>query len=317
MSFWKQNCDLWGNDIPWLEGLREKGLRAFEKCGFPTKKTEAWKFSAVNEADFHNPIIDCNEHLCECGGEKNCCCTKKNNLPFEVYNLKFCNGKVSTEEFNFVDGLMIKPLIEAIFDGDAKKFLNKNVEPDKFPFATLNTAYLEQGLMIVGEKKTVLDKPIDLNYHNHGEKNLWCNIRNLIVMENNTQATIIEHFNAEHDGEYFNNIVNEIFVGNDACLQHYKLQNESKAARHIALNSVTVKTNGTYKAFCGQKECALARNETYVELQGEGAQACVNGAYKINKSGLLDTTTNINHASAHTFSNQLVKGVVNGTGKGV
>ena len=49
MSLTQQNIELWGDDIPWLVGLREKGLNAFKKLGFPKAKTEAWKYSYFNE----------------------------------------------------------------------------------------------------------------------------------------------------------------------------------------------------------------------------------------------------------------------------
>ena len=39
MSLTQQNIELWGEDIPWLAGLREKGLSAFIKQGLPTAKT--------------------------------------------------------------------------------------------------------------------------------------------------------------------------------------------------------------------------------------------------------------------------------------
>ncbi|MEE6208128.1 MAG: SufD family Fe-S cluster assembly protein, partial [Alphaproteobacteria bacterium] len=77
------------------------------------------------------------------------------------------------------------------------------------------------------------------------------------------------------------------------------------------------KSGSSYKCFVAQKECTLARHESYIKLMQEGASAEVNGIYKLNSDGVSDITTNIRHLAPHTISNQLVKGVVDGHAKGV
>ena len=136
------------------------------------------------------------------------------------------------------------------------------------------------------------------------------------MLERGAQATIMEDYNGE-GGEYFNNIVNEIFIGRDAHLKHYKKQDEAEKAYHVALNAVSVKENGSYKSFIRHKECAFARTETFVRLLENGAESIVDGVYKLNESGISDITTNIRHLAEYTTSNQLVKGVLDGKSHGV
>lgn len=313
MSLTQQNIELWGEDIPWLAGLREKGLSAFIKQGLPTAKTEDWKYSYVKESAFNDLIMDTEPHHCQCG--KECHCHMADDLPFAVIKVHVCNGKPDTEHTELPRGLVIKPLVEAIYDKEAQKYLNKSFENGQFPYAALNTAYLEQGLMIVAEHNAIIEKPVLLAYHSHGQ-NLWQNVRNLIVLESGSQLTLLEDFSGD-DEFYFNNIVNEIYIGNEAVLTHYKRVKEAAPALHIALNSVVVRQNGKYNAFCAQGECRLARNESYIQLQQEGAEANANGAYRLYNNGHSDITTNIRHLAAHTFSNQLVKGVLDGNSRGV
>ena len=66
-----------------------------------------------------------------------------------------------------------------------------------------------------------------------------------------------------------------------------------------------------------QKGANLARNESKISLKEEQAEAFVNAAYMINGWATVDTTTDIEHLSAHSKSHQLVKGVVGGNAKGV
>lgn len=299
-----QNTDLWGENIPFLSGLREKGQRSFAAQGLPNSKTEAWKYTYFEEKLLQNPQIDIAPLKCE--GH----CQAHEGLPFDAIQIKYCNGKLHTEDFSAPKGVIIKSLVEAIFDNDLKVYLNKSFDMDKFPFAALNTAYLEQGLFILIERKTILPKPIYITYHNHNDKNRLCNIRNIIVAESDTKATLVEDFEGDNEATYTQNIVNEIFIGSNAEIQHYIRQNEAMNAYHIALNSVQVKANGSYEAFYANGKCRLSRHESYVRLLQEGASAKVNGVYRLqDREQVCDITTNIRHLAPHTYSNQLVKGV--------
>ncbi len=309
----KQEVNLWGDDIPWLVGLREKAARAFAKSGCPTAKTEAWKYSYFKPNTLGEMQIDVPAEICD----GHCHCHRESELPFAVYELDFCNGKPHPADKDLPRGLTVKTLVEAIYDNDVKRYLGKSYDFAKFPFAALNCAYLEHGFMIVVEKGTILDKPIYLHYHRHDRPNIWSNPHNIIVLESGAQANIIEHFDDADAGKCFNNIVNEIFIGNSAALRHYTILNESAENHHICLNAVQIKKDGNYGSFYAQNECALARQETLVNLSEEGATATVDGIYRLANGGISDITTNIRHLAPHTYSNQLVKGVVGGNAKGV
>ena len=310
MNLAEQNITLWGDDIPWLAGLREKGLMAFNKSGLPTAKTEAWKYSFKAVGQTENLQIDTSAH--ECDGH----CHHQCDLPFEAYQIHFCDGKLHGEHFDLPQGVSLKPLVEAIYDGDVKPYLNKSFDTENFPFAALNTAYLEQGFMLIIERGIVVDKPIFIRYHTEHNTDTFNNIRNIIVVESRAKAEIIEFFDGDSTGN-LNNVVNEIFLAADSSLKHYKFQSESASTRHISFNSIQQKSNSSYKCFVAQKECILARHESYIKLMQEGAFAEVNGIYKLNENGVSDITTNIRHSAPYTTSNQLVKGVVDGHAKGV
>ena len=66
-----------------------------------------------------------------------------------------------------------------------------------------------------------------------------------------------------------------------------------------------------------QKGANIARNETRVLLAEEQSRAEVNAAYRMNGWATLDTTTDVEHLSPCTYSEQLVKGVVGGDARGV
>ena len=212
-------------------------------------------------------------------------------------------------------------LMEALqLEDEAKSRLGKLIELEKYPLAALNTAYLQEGLFINIRRGVRLDKPILIENCTHsGGQNLFFNLRHLIVVENGAEAEIIETYayHGEPKSRYFSNIVSEIYVGRNAVLRHYKLQDEAFKACHVALAAVQVKEGGRYRRFCAQKGADVGRDEVVVSLREAQASAKVDAVYKMSGWATLDTTTDIRHLSAHTCSEQLVKGVVDGDAKGV
>lgn len=322
-----QNAYLQGAEIAKLEIWREQGRTAFAEIGLPSPKTEAWKYTRVREVAGADFVIEpttedrCggSEHDCGCGEEHHHCSCGHAILPFDAYEIHFCNGKLKEDCFHLPDGVEAMSLLDAAAEGELFAHLNKSFEMQNFPFAALNTAYLEQGVLLRVARDFCPDKPIALVNHTHAENKIFANTRNVIVLENGAKATLVEyyHYSGAEKSEYFNNIVNEIFIGRNALLNHYKVQAEAFKAVHITLNVVAVKAGGKYESFCLQTGANLARQETHVLLKEEQAEAEVDAVYKMNGWATLDTTTDIEHLASYTRSNQLVKGIVGGQAKGV
>jgi len=298
-----ENISLDYDDIPALVAIRQKGKLSFR--GLPSKKTEAFKYtpvaSVLTEDMFLQSEEKCDEEHCHC---------HESYFDFASYEFHFCNGRLH-EHFHLEDGLEASSMLDAVTAHETSKYLNQT-DWANFPFAALNTAYLEQGLFLRVSKK--LDKPIAFIYHNKSKG--FKNIRNVIVVEKGAKAELIEVFEGQNE-PYFLNIVNEIFISKNAELTHCKLQKESNSAVHIALQSVHVKSQGKFESYTLQTGSKLARNETHVFLKEEGATALVNAAYHIKGLSLIDTTTDIEHISKETTSNQLIKGVVDEAAHGV
>ena len=296
------NIELQHDDIPSLFSLREKGRKVF--TSLPDKKCEAYKYtpiaSALTSDMFKNKPHQCQEH---------CHCHEK-ILPFNAGEFHFCNG-ILHEHFHQTKGIEIQTILDAISMHNTTKFINHfNIE--KFPFAALNTACLEQGVFLRISKE--IEQPIAFCYH--GKEDGLRNIRNIIVVEKGASAEIVEVFEGENEIS-FTNIVNEIFVLSNARLIHYKIQKQSDHAVHIALNNIEVNTGGQYESYTLQTGCKLARNETHIALKGENASAIVNAAYNAKKTTLIDTTTDIEHLNPQTKSSQLIKGVLEDEAHGV
>ena len=330
---------LFGDDIPWLAGRRTQGRESF--C-LPTAKTEAWKYTKLHTLqrddfayapskflqEFEGQCDDdhcscCGEHHEDCACGDHCQCSHKPNLyidlPFDAYQIHFNNGKFMPLYPALPLGVEVMTLMQAVVEGQAKNYIGKYLDLQKHPFAALNSAMLEEGLFINVDNNIKLSKPLVIIYHNNTSQPLVSNICNVFVAGKGSLLEIVEYY--YHSGNekdfYFNNIVNEFYLSPQAEIKHYKFQNESFKSAHIALNYVRAREGAFYKSFCLQKGADLARNETKIELIQENAGAQVDSAYIMNGWATIDTTTDIDHLSPKTSSNQLIKGVVGGEARGV
>lgn len=336
-----QNNDLFGADIPAIGGLREKAGAYF---ALPSPKTEAWKYTKLHalkaddfvmlpskflaeiEEEGHVCSCHCHEHGdgCCCGNDSGCGANYPRSavetLPFAVYPFYFSNGQFIPVYPALPQGVEVMTLMEAAVSGAVKNYLGKYIDWAAYPFAALNTKYLEEGLFIKIGRGVRLDRPLlILNRSTPGDNNLFANLHNVVVAENGAEATLLEWYDyaGAPKSRYFNNIVNEIYLQGNARLNHYKLQDEAFKAVHIALNRVRVQENAVYNGFCLQKGADLGRNETKLDLLREHAKAEVNAAYIMNGWATLDTTTDIEHIAPKTYSSQLVKGAAGGEARGV
>ncbi len=336
-----QNIELFGADFPRLEGLREKGRAAFR---LPTPKTEAWKYTRLHTLKAEDFAVPASKFIAEFEDEsgdedaaESCHCGKDGcdghhcnghchgpdrrlDLPFNAWQLHFYNGQFVPIYPALPRGVEVMTLMEALLNGEENHLLGKYIELNDYPFAALNTAYLEEGLFIRIGRGVRLERPLMLiNHTDCGEINQMTHMRFLVVAEEEAAADLLEyyHYSGEAKSRYFNNIVSEIYLGTGAVLNHCKLQDEAFKAVHIALTTVQVRGGGVYNGFCLQKGADLGRNETRVRLVDREAKAEVNAAYVMNGWATLDTTTDIEHLAERTFSSQLIKGVVGGEAKGV
>lgn len=304
-------AELLGDNIPWLHDFRCRGRELFTKTELPNAKTEAWRYTKPNmylSQDFISPVQ----------GEET---DYTPELPFAAYHICFTNGVFAPAISDLPEEITVLPLIEGImFHPEIREKIGALALADKYPFAALNNAYLNEGIYIHLPKGYQLDRPLALiNFVAADSTKPMFNLHNLIIADEGAKAEIVEYYlyRGEVKSAYFTNVVNEIYLAKGAHLHHYKLQNEAFKAIHLALNCVSVSQDGFYKSFCLQKGADLARNETQVTLCESKAQAEVDAAYLMNGWATLDITTDIKHLAAETYSDQLVKGVVGGQAKGV
>ena len=141
--------------------------------------------------------------------------------------------------------------------------------------------------------------------------------RNLFVASENSQVTIIEHFVSENDDIHFTNTVTEIVVEDNAVVDHYKLQEESKNAFHIASVEIDQERSSNFTSHSISTGGAITRNDINARFNGDGGECTLNGLFLLEDKQLFDAHTLIDHANPLCNSHEHYKGILDDSSRGV
>jgi Fe-S cluster assembly protein SufD len=193
---------------------------------------------------------------------------------------------------------------------EAEPYLAQHARSGRNAFVALNTAFLNQLAFFRVARGEVKTEPITIQFGSaHPDSPKASHPRTLIVVGANAQCTIVEKY--QGTGNYFTNAVTEIVVGEGAVVDHYKLQQESPEAFHVATMQVTLGRSANFSSHSIALGGALVRNDANVTL-AEGTEATLNGLYIANGRQHIDNHTEIDHAKPHGTSHELYKGILDG-----
>jgi len=212
----------------------------------------------------------------------------------------------------YPDKLLVYP--ESVKELDPSEvYLAKHAAFDQNAFVALNTAFLGYVTVFQVPRGVVVEEPIEITYEVPERPDLGTNLaahpRTLILVGEGAQCTIVETYKGT--GTYFTNAVTEIVVGDRAVVDHYKVQQESIDAFHIATLQATLGRSAAFASHSISLGGALVRNDVNATLS-EGSDATLNGLYIVNGTQHVDNHTLIDHAMPHGTSHELYKGILDG-----
>ncbi|NOQ76761.1 MAG: Fe-S cluster assembly protein SufD, partial [Methylococcaceae bacterium] len=181
-----------GQNVAWLKSMRLKALVQFNNQGLPAKKHEDWKYTslwAMSQLEFtHKPEES------EVSAEQ---CDQLALLN-DNYRVVIIDGVFSAERStldNLQDGLTINPLSAEQGLANAQPHLGQQIDIIKAGFNALNTLLMNEGIVITVDSDVQIEKTIEVLVINTGTTaQLATHLRNVIVMADNSQATVIEHY---------------------------------------------------------------------------------------------------------------------------
>ena len=300
----------------WLDDLRSRGAARFTALGIPTVRDEEWRFtnvSPLNGIDFvaAEQISGTASRLADFA-------YTDTPLRLVIVNGRFDTTLSRTK--GLPSGVQVGSLAVALKDHAdvVQRYFGQIADFTNRSFAALNTAFVQDGAFIHLPEGAIIDTPIHVVFVSgaEGSKGM-AHPRTLVVAGANSQAQIVETYIGSAGETYFTNAVSEIFVGENAGIDHYKVQQESLDAFHIASLHVHTSRSSRFSSHSFSLGGKLVRNDVVAILDGEGGDCILNGLYLSDKERLIDNHTTIDHAKPHCGSHEVYKGILGGASRAV
>jgi len=308
-----------GHDLPWLRKLRRDAFARFCAAGFPTTHDEDWRFTNVS-AIAQTPF-----RLTRNGRAR---LSQQELEPYRVAGvasqLVFVNGRFARELSllsKLSDGVKVSSLAEEIPSnpGAIEEHFGRYLDVRRDAFCALNTAFAEDGACVHIPRGTLVEEPIFLLFVSTAEDAPSMNHpRNLIVAEENSQATFVEDYvSLDGGGAVFCNTVTELVAGDHTVLAHYMIEREHKQAFNISTLRIQHGRGANVVSHSVLLGGALVRNNVHPVLAGEGGECLINGLFIGNGHQHLDNYMLVEHASPRCGSRQFYNGILDGHAHGV
>lgn len=323
-----------GNELAWLRAMRHAAIGRFAELGFPTTRHEDWKYTnlaPLTRIAFRrvgvNGMATAND--------------AQNAVPFRsagFAQLVFIDGRFSPERSrtgSLPGTVCVMSLSEAIASEPSflEEHLGRSADFREQSLTALNTAFFADGALIHVPDGVAIEVPVHLIFVSTAAERPTVNHpRNLIVTGRAASLAVIEHYltvpgvpaslasrgpSASNPGATFTNAVTELVVGEGATVAHYAVKEEGASAYHIGSLHARQGRDSSFTSHSLSTGARLGRSEIRSVLGGDGANCVLNGLYLAKDGQHVDHHTLIDHAEPHCSSQELYKGILGGTARGV
>ena len=290
-----------------MNAVRDEAFEHFKAQGFPTKKVERYKYTDIPALFAPDYGLNLN----------------RLTIPVDPYKAFSCDvPNLSTSLYFVVNDAFYqdtKPkghLPEGVIIGSLKEFATTeyyNQLAGKAHDATtdLNTMLAQDGLYVYVPKNVKVDRAIQIINILRSDVDLMVNRRVLIVLEEGAEIKMLFCDHAADDRNFLATQVIEAYVGNNASLDLYCL--EETHAKNVRVSNVYIdqRANSRVNHNVITLHNGITRNKLNLTFSGEGAECQCFGCVIADKQQHVDNNTLIVHKVPHCTSNELYKYVLN------
>jgi Fe-S cluster assembly protein SufD len=280
--------------------LIDKSLVELDGKSFPTTRHEAWKYTRLTKLSKLSPTL-ATQHI-----GSNC-------SPYAIHStgnrIVIENGTIQIDatQFETVSGLTIKRFSEC--SADELQHVGSMLSLENELFNAMNTAYLQEGILIQIADKAQIEAPIEL-IHLLSKVECSATIRLFIHVGKFAKADLTIGTWAAGAEKSILNAVAEIHVSEGAHFTMRKLQSEEEGNFQICTEEITQEKDSVFTMHTVTLNGTLVRNNVRVRVNGTNCETNLYGAYLLKGNQHTDNHTVIDHMMPHCLSNELYKGVI-------
>lgn len=290
-----------------LQAIRDRASVTIQQSKLPTTRDEEWRFtdlSALKSVNFQAAPLS----------TPNLMALEPLLLPEAGNRLVFVNGVYAPDlsEVTLRDHVVVSNLdrLPPEYHSRLENYLAQ-IPGTQEVFTALNTAAIADVAVIWISKNTIVETPIHLLFISTATHTpIVSQPRCLVVAEANSSVTLIEdYFNQmtnlateETEAEvgepiYFTNAVTEIWLEENAQINHTRIERDSPEAFHIGKTAIAQARDSRYTCNAISLGAKLSRHNLEIYQTGEQTHTVLNGLTKIAGNQLADThsTLALNH----------------------
>jgi Fe-S cluster assembly protein SufD len=300
-----------------VAAAREAAFDVFAKEGLPHRRVEEWKYTDLralmrDAKPLASPPDATAKASAKAAGEL--------VRDLDARRLVFVDGAFVAELSdlaNLEKGLSVRSLAQALTDNDptVAAHLGK-IAPAGNVAVALNTALMGDGAVIRIAAGSTIARPLHLLFVT-SQKPTATFTRSLVVIEERARAMLIESHEGPAGSDYQVNAAVEIFVGDNAHVDHVKIVAEGADALHVSTLAAAIGAHARFNSFSFSAGGAVVRNQLFLNFDGEGTVAGVRGATLLNGRQHADTTLVATHAAHDCQSREVFKTVLDDEAHGV
>ena len=298
--------------LPWLQELRVQAADAWLAQPWPTRKTEHWKYTPLQSLQKDTPQ--------SWGQGETLEAASLDLIPLDATRLVFVNGVFNSELSSSLPAGVVR-FSQANSEQQAlvRQYLGRVVEGERHLFATLNNAWVNEGVLVHVPRNTQWEKPVYLVHVSSAQDApTSANSRVLVVLESGASATLVEQYiSTDEIQNSFVNALSELVLGDNASLHHYRLNLEQENALHIGAVHANLQRSARLRAFTLALGSRLQRIDYQLNHRAPGAELDLQGLYLPRHQQLVDYHTTINHWVPNCTSNEIFRGIVGDSAQAV
>ena len=293
----------------WLPHLRQKALQAFTNTGFPSRKSESWKYTNITPVVRRTYRTPESQYADDSGAPV-----------LDAHRIVFVNGRFRAEQ-SALQGLPAAVTVASLADksqtGLVHSHLSRYAEFNAEPFTALNTAFLQDGALIDVPADTALDRPVHLVNVFTASQTALVQPRVLIVAGNGARVQVVQSTVVHADAPILVNSVSEIMVGAHASVDHIMLQSGGKSVSTVTNTSVYQHDSSRFYNGCFTFGGEITRNNLSILPDAEHCETLMHGLFVARDKSHIDNDTLVDHARPNCYSSEYYKGILDDKATGV
>ena len=302
-------------DPDWLTGYRNRSLARFAELGFPSRRSEAWRYLDLHRLE-QRPMLPVGSgtavvtsavraQLAEIG------------LAEPAHRLVLVNGSFAPElsRLNQLpSGVWLGPMATAIAERPDLVRAGLDTQPQDRPFASLNAAFFADGFVLDVAPGVALERPVEIVHLSDHDGGGSLHTRSLVVAGRDSRATLVEIYAGV--GEYWRNDLVELRLDTGSELARVTLVEEGAEALHFGETLATLDTASRLSSFVLLLGGRTVRHETTVRAEGEKSRCDLNGAFLLSGRQEANILTTVDHVAPGGETREIFKGVATGRAHG-